>query len=213
MKHPVTLTAALLAGLSLSAAAQSPAASAAESPNIAVIAFQAAVMQTNEFQRNFADLQKKFEPKRQQLQALNTQIQGLQKELQAQGSTLSDTERESRSRSLNEKEKQMQREQEDDQNDFQQDMQQTFNGVATKVGDVLVAYAKDHNFSLVLDGGEQQTQVVLYAAPTTDITKAIIDAYNVKSGVPAPATPAAPAPSAVKPAPRTTTPHTTTPQH
>ena len=31
---------------------------------IAVIAFQAAVTQTNEFQRNFADLQKKYEPKR-----------------------------------------------------------------------------------------------------------------------------------------------------
>ena len=213
MKHHVTLAAALLAGLPLSAAAQTSATPAPGSPNIAVIAFQAAVMQTNEFQRNFADLQKKYEPKRQELQTLNTQIQSLQKELQAQGSTLNDTERESRSRSLNEKEKQMQRQQEDDQNDFQQDMQQTFNGVATKVGTVLVDYAKDHNFSLVLDGGEQQTQVVLYAAPTTDITKAIIDAYNVKSGVPAPATPAAPAPSAVKPAPRTTTPHPTTPQH
>jgi outer membrane protein len=43
--------------------------------------------------------------------------------------------------------------------------------------------------------------VVLYATPNTDITKAIIDAYNVKSGVPAPV---APPPSA--PAPATKTP-------
>jgi outer membrane protein len=38
----------------------------------------------------------------------------------------------------------------------------------------------------VLDGGDQQTQMVLYASPATDITKAILDAYNTKSGVPAP---------------------------
>ena len=31
-----------------------------------------------------------------------------------------------------------------------------------------------------------RTPTVLYAVPQTDITKAIIDAYNVKSGIPAP---------------------------
>ena len=31
---------------------------------VAVIAFQAAVTQTNEFQRDFADLQKKYDPRR-----------------------------------------------------------------------------------------------------------------------------------------------------
>ena len=45
------------------AAAAAPAGPA----KIAVIAFQAAVAQTNEGQRNFADLQKKFGPKREQL--------------------------------------------------------------------------------------------------------------------------------------------------
>ncbi len=212
MKHSISIAAALLAGLSLGAAAQTPAVSAAEGPaKIAVIAFQAAVTQTNEFQRNFADLQKKYEPKRLELKTLNDQIQALQKELQTQGETLSETERASRSKSLNEKEKEMQRQQEDDQNDFQQDMQQTFNGVASKVGEVLIAYSKEHNFTLVLDGGDQQAQTVLYATDSTNITKAIIDAYNLKSGVPAPATPAAAAPKPA--APRAPATHGTTPQH
>ncbi len=107
----------------------------------------------------------------------------------------------------------MQRNQEDDQNDFQQEMQDTFNGVASKVGEVLIAYAQQHGYTLVLDGGDQQTQLVLYASPTTDISKAILDAYNLKSGVPAPAAqPAAAAPT--KPASRPPVQHAPAqPQH
>jgi outer membrane protein len=201
MRTHLALTAALLSSLAVSVPAQTgvlPAAgdvSTTETPaKIAVIAFQAAVTQTNEFQRNFGDLQKKYEPKRDHLKSLNDEIGTLQKQLQAQGATLSDAERESRAKAISDKQKQLQREQEDDQNDFQQEMQETFNGVAQKVGEVLVAYAQQHGYTLVLDGGQQQTQMVLYANPATDISKAILDAYNLKSGVPAPAQPAAATP-------------------
>ena len=44
------------------------------------------------------------------------------------------------------------------QNDFQQEMQETFTGVASKVGDVLIAYAQQHGYTLVLDGGNQEAQ-------------------------------------------------------
>jgi outer membrane protein len=68
---------------------------------------------------------------------------------------------------------------------------------------VLNDYSKAHGYTLVLDVAQQQSPV-LYATESTNITKAIIDAYNVKSGVPAPTTPAAgtpaaPVPSAPKP--------------
>ena len=66
-------------------------------------------------------------------------------------------------------------------------MQQTINGVAQKMGTLMTKYAEDHGFTLVLDAGDEQAQTVLYAVPSTDITKEIIDAYNEKSGVPAPA--------------------------
>ncbi len=199
--HVAAIAAALLSGSALGVSAQSaPAADTPAGPaKIAVIAFQAAVGQTNEFQRNLADLQKKYEPKKQSLQTLSSQIETLQKQLQTQAATLSDAERERQSREISDKQKQLQREQEDDQNDFQQDMQDTFNGVASKVGDVLITYAQQHGYTLVLDGGEQQAQTVLYHTPATDISQAIVDAYNLKSGVPAPpnqpaaSTPRAPA--------------------
>ena len=195
----------MLSGLTVSAVAQPPAAVAAAAPagdepaRVAVIAFQAAVTETNEFKRDFADLEKKYDPKRRELKTLNDQIDALKKQLQTQGDSLSDAARESRTRDINEKEKQLQRETEDDTNDYQQDMQQTFNGVAGKVGDLMIEYAKKNGYTLVLDGGDQQTQLVLYAQTSTDITKAIIGAYNQKSGVPDQPNPAPDAPDAPKP--------------
>jgi outer membrane protein len=212
MKLTIATIATLASILTLSAAAQTPAVSAAAPsapvtpagpPKIAVIAFQEAVAQTNDFQRRFADLQKKYEPKREQLKGLSDEIASLQKDLQTQSATLSDAERSKRAKTLDDKQKQLKRDAGDAQNDFQQEMQQTFGGVADKFGQVMTSYAQEHGYTVVLDGGNQQLPVVLYANSSADITKAVIDAYNVKSGIPAPpAQPAAAAPAA----PRSTTP-------
>jgi outer membrane protein len=218
MKYLPFSVASILLGTALAAAqapathtpaAAAPAATAAPTQTkVAVVVFRAAVSQTNEFQRDFAELQKKYDPKRQQLQALNEQIDTLTKQLQAQGATLSDTERASKARSLDEKKKQMDRDSQDAQSDFQTDMQELVNRIAGKVGDVMTDYASKHGYTLVLDASQSQdSPTVLYAVPSIDITKAVIDAYNEKSGVPAPpaAAPEAPAPQATpKPA---TAPH------
>ena len=201
MQRSLLLVAAMSAGMVLSAQAQTSAPTPA-SFKIAVVSFQEAVSQTNEFQRNFADLQKKYDPKRQQLKALGDEIDNLTKQLQAAGANLSDAERATRAKSIDDKKKQAQRLAEDAQNDFQREMQDVYNSTASKVEDVLVAYAQQQGYSLVLDGGEQQQEgpFVLFAGPSVDISKAIVDAYNLKSGVAAPASlPSAPAP---KPAPK-----------
>jgi outer membrane protein len=210
--------AALASCLALSASAQTPAVAAAApdaaavtgAPKIAVITFQEAVAATNDFQRRYADLQKKYDPKRQQIKTLNDEIASLQKTLQAQSATLSDAERATKAKQLDDKQKELKRTGEDAQGDFQQDMQQTFGTVAQKVAETIDSYAKEHGYSVVLDR-DQQVPVVLYANESSDITKAIVDAYNVKSGIPAPehtATPPAPAPAGKG----VTTPHTTAPK-
>ncbi|HTW78746.1 MAG TPA: OmpH family outer membrane protein [Terracidiphilus sp.] len=190
------------------AAAQAPAThpSAATAPStaaapaqarVAVIVFRAAVSQTNEFQRDFADLQKKYDPKRQQLSQLNAEVDTLTKQLQAQGSSLSDDERAARARTIDEKKKQFDRDSQDAQSDFQSDMQDLVNRIASKVGEVMTSYAQQHGYTLVLDASQtQDSPTVLYAVPSIDITKAVIDAYNEKSGVPPPP---ATAPEAPKP--------------
>ena len=205
MKRSLALAFTLASGLALSAAAQTspaPAAAPAGPAKIAVVAFQVAVAQTNEGQRNFADLQKKYAPKEAQLKTLSDEIDKLTKALQAQGETLSDSERASRAKTIDDKKKVAQRELEDAQNDMNSEMQEMYNGLASKVYDVLAAYAQQQGYTLVLDVAQQQNPV-LYASESTNITKAVIDAYNVKSGVPAPPPSATPAAGAApKPAPK-----------
>ena len=201
MKRSLVLIFSLALGLALSAAAQtSPAAAPAGPAKIAVVAFQVAVAQTNEGQRNFADLQKKYAPKEAQLKSLSDEIETLTKQLQAQGDKLSDAERASKAKVIDDKKKQAQRQLEDAQNDMNTEMQEMYNGLASKVYDVLATYAQQQGYTLVLDVAQQQSPV-LYASDSTNITKAVIEAYNVKSGVPAPpAQPAGAAPAPARPA-------------
>ena len=203
MKRSLALISTLALGFALSAAAQtSPAAAPAGPAKIAVIAFQVAVAQTNEGQRNFADLQKKYAPRETQLKALGQEIETLTKQLQTQGDKLSEEERAARAKVIDDKKKKAQRDLEDAQNDMNSEMQEMYNGLASKVYDVLNGYAQQQGYTLVLDIAQQQTPV-LWANDSTNITKAVIDAYNVKSGVPAPpaqpAAAAAPAKPAAKP--------------
>jgi outer membrane protein len=220
MKRSLALFVLLASGLILSAAAQSspaPGATSAAAPagpaKIAVINFQLAVGQTNEGQRDLADLQKKYAPKEAALKNLSDEIDTLTKQLQTQGAPISDAERASKAKAIDDKKKQLDRESSDLRDSGQQDMQDMFNALASKVNDVLEAYAEQQGFTLILDVSQQQSPV-LYASNGTVITKQIIDAYNLKSGVPAPpaqpaaapgaqsrpATPARPAASAPKPA-------------
>jgi len=205
MKRSLAIALSLASGIVLSASAQtlpSPAAASAPAgpPKVAVIAFQVAVAQTNEGQRDFADLKKKFEPREQQLKTLSGEIDSLTKELQAKGATLTGTESTAREKFIDEKKKKLERDAQDARTDFQQAMGDIYNGLASKVYDVLSSYAEQQGYTLVLDEG-RQGGAVLVASPSLDITKPVVDAYNVKSGVPAP-----PAAAAVAPKPAATAP-------
>ena len=165
---------------------------------IAIIAFQQAVAATNEGQRNFAQLRVKFEPKQAQLKSQSDEIDSLKKQLQDAGTTLSEPERDSRLRTIDEKTKSLQRSAEDAQNEASGAMNDMYQQLAQKVYAVLETYSQQNQFTLVLDTSAQQTPV-LWAPPSSDITKAVVDAYNAKSGVPpqpaAGGTPSAPRPS------------------
>jgi outer membrane protein len=201
MKHTFAFVVPVALGMALSAAAQSlpapsaPPAAVSGPAKIAVIAFQVAVAQTNEGQRNYTDLEKKYAPREEKAKALNDEIESLTKQFQAQGANLADAERASRMKAIEDKKKELDRLTEDLKTDSNSDVQQMYNTLASKVFDVMSAYAGQQGYTMVLDMSEQSTPV-LYAAPSLDITKAVIEAYNAKSGVPPPppALPAAPGP-------------------
>jgi outer membrane protein len=207
MNRTLALATALAAGLATSsafaqaAAAPAPAAAPQAIPaKIAVIAFEQVVVATNEGQRAVADIQKKYEPKKNAIDAQAAEVDSLKKQVEALPASTTDEERAKRLRVIDTKEKALQRDAEDAQTSYQNDLQEAIGKVAQKVGGTAVKYAQDNGFTILINVGGQQASPVLWEAPQTDISQAVVNAYNVASGV------AAPPPSAPTPARKTAAP-------
>ncbi|MFP5232924.1 MAG: OmpH family outer membrane protein [Acidobacteriota bacterium] len=166
---------------------------------IAIIAFEQGVIATNEGQRAVADIQKKYEPKKDAIEALSTEVDSLKKQYQALPANMSDEERATRLKNIDDKEKALQRNVEDAQNAYNQDVQQAYGKIAQKFGGTAVKYAQDHGFTVLLnEGAAQGLPTVLWWQQETDITQAVINAYNAASGI-APLPPQAPTPQHATP--------------
>lgn len=185
--------------LALSAPVISIAQTAAGSPagdKVAIVNIQQAIANTNEGKKELEALQQKFSPRQTALQTQNDEVENLKKQLDAQGSKLSDEERNNRVKTATDKQKALQRDYEDFQNDVQQSEQEILNRLGKKMLDVMEKYAKENGYAMVLDVSNPQSPV-LYASPATNITKQLVEAYNTASPVAAPAA----KPAAHNPAP------------
>ncbi len=178
------------------APAQAAPAPQAVDAKVALIAFEQAVFSTNEGQTAVQTVQKKYEPKKAQIDTLSTEVDTLRKQAQAAPATASEEERARRQRDIDAKEKQLNRDAEDAQNAYNADLQEAYGKVAQKFSTVMKTYCQQNGFTLLLDVSSQQSPV-MWALQSTDITAAAIDAYNKSSGV---AAPPPSAPSASRPA-------------
>jgi outer membrane protein len=175
---------------------------------VGVIDMQGAIAGSNEGQRDFEALAKKFEPRRLELQKQNTDIEDLKKQLSTQGDKMNPEAHEALVKSIESKTKSLQRSAEDAQNEFQQQQNEIAQRILQKMAPVITKYVSDNGYGLLLDASAPWPQgPVVVATQAMDITKAVVDAYNVQSGVPAPAKPAA----STTPRPTSTTPATTKP--
>ena len=205
MNRHLTLLAAL--GLSLSplafasAQAPAPAAPAAVTPQavdakIALINFEQVLLASNEGQTVNANTQKKYEPKKNQIESQAAEVENLKKQLQGLPATTTDEERASRLRAIDTKEKQLNRDAEDAQTAYNTEWQEALGKVAAKLNTVMQAYAQQNGYTILLDVSSQSSNV-LWALPSTNVSQAVVDAYNKQSGV---AAPPPPSPSASRPA-------------
>ncbi|HEX9199797.1 MAG TPA: OmpH family outer membrane protein [Acidobacteriaceae bacterium] len=167
---------------------------------IALIEIEQAAAATNEGQKAVEDVQKKYEPTKARLDALKTEIDSLTKQLQGAPATMSEDEKASRARTIDTKQKQLQRDADDAQNAYSTDVQEAIGKVLQKLGPVVIKYVQQNGYTMLLDntGQPQQGGLTVLWAPGTDISQAVVDAYNASSGVAAP-TPSAP--SATRPRP------------
>ncbi len=229
MNRTLLLATALTAGLTSAtlfaqtaaqpSASQPAAAATSTAPQaipakVALIAFEQAVFSTNEGQIAVQTVQKKYEPKKAQIDALSGEVDTLKKQAQAAPATSSEEERQARLRTIDTKEKQLNRDAEDATNAYQADLQEAYGKVAQKFSGVMKNYCQQNGFTLLLDVSNQQTSNVMWALQSTDITQAAVDAYNKSSGVaaPPPSAPSASGPAGNRPASTTPRPASTTPR-
>ena len=198
--------------------APQPAAETAPAPTppqaipakIALVAFEQAVLATNEGQRTIQDIQTKYKPKKDQIETLSAEVDSLKKQLQSAPATLPDAERATRLKSIDTKEKQVTREAEDAQNAYNAELQEAYSKLAPKVSATLKKYVSDNGYTILLDVSSQQSNV-MWIGPNIDVTQAVVTAYNTSSGI-APPTPSAPSAAPTRPRPATTTPKPSAPK-
>jgi len=177
-----------------------PSAAATAKPmgtKVGSINIEQAIFTSNEGQKDFQELSKKFEPKQADLKSKSEELESLQKQLQTQQDKLNDDAREKLVKQIEGKKKAFDREQQDAQEDFQNQQGEIGNKILTKMAPIIVKYAGDNGYGMIIDTSQQWPRgPVIWYGPAVDITQNVVEAYNVQSGVappPAGSTPAKPA--------------------
>jgi len=238
IKKFALVTVAVLFGFSLLALAQTtpaagaPAAATPDAPSAAAVAaakatgtkvgtinIEQAIFASNEGRRDFEALSKKFEPKQNELKGLADEIDSLKKQLSAQQDKLNEESRDKLVKQIEVKQKSFDRATQDAQEDFQSQQGEIGNKILTRMAPLIVKYSSENGYGMILDTSQQWPRgPVIWYGPAVDITQPIVEAFNIQSGVPAPAAgstaakPVRPATSpASKPAAPATKPPATTP--
>jgi Skp family chaperone for outer membrane proteins len=213
------LLAVVVATLTLSAFAQTGSAAPASSgiPNapsapgtnpvptgpgrVGTINIQEAIVACNEGQRDMGALQKKYEPKQTELKSQNDELESLKKQLDTQGSKLNDDAAAALRKQIESKQKSFDRAVQDAQEEVGNQQQEIAGRILNKMAPLIVKYAQENGYTMIIDTSKPwpQSPVLWWNPDAVDITKNVVDAYNVQSGVAAPPSSTGTAP---KPAPR-----------
>jgi len=173
----------------------------AQQGKFAVINIQGALMGTKDGQKAAAELNAKTAPKKKELELKQNEINGLQDQLNKGSNTLSEAAKNDLYKNIEAKKKGLQREVEDAQADLEADQQKLLQQLGQKILAVIEKYSRDNGITMVVDVSSPQTPI-LYASPSVDITKEIIELYDKNAaGGSAPA----PAPTTSAPAPKPAT--------
>ncbi len=198
VKQAVLTAAVLLMAPAAQVYAQAGSPAPAAPQKIGILNVRQAVFGSAEGKQAMAELQSQFAPRSNELDGMRKQIDDLQTRLRAGDRTLSDEEKARIARQGDVLTRRLQAKQQEFEEDAQAAQGEVFDRVARKMDEVMSRYARENNYTLVIDVSSQN--VVVFATPQTDITQDIVklydQAYPVRAGAPtgAPAQPGTPRP-------------------
>lgn len=168
---------------------------------VGTININEAIFGSNEGRRDMEALGKKFEPKQTELKGQNDELESLKKQLTDQGPKLNEDALANLKQQIDGKQKSFDRAVQDAQEDFGNQQQEIASRILKKMAPMIVKYSQENGFGLIVDTSKPWPQSnVLWWGEAVDITKPVVDAYNVQSGVAAPAPTGTAKPAAPRPA-------------
>jgi outer membrane protein len=168
MKKSLSVLVLFLAFMTLPVAARAQ-------EKIGVLSLTPTIASTGEGKKAISDLEKKFAPRRQELQRMQQEIQEIQGKLSKQGATLSDDEQRRLARDLEDKQRVFKRSADDAQSDYNADSEDSVRRIGQKMVKVIADYATQNGFVLIIDA----TQIpIYYASKETDISAEIAKRYD-----------------------------------
>jgi outer membrane protein len=120
-----------------------------------------------------------FQPRRTELQTLQTQIDKMTADLQKAAPVQDPKVSAQQQDAIDQKKKELQRKGEDAQTAYQQRLQAMLGPVYDEIGKALDVYAKAHGITLILD--VTKIQGIVSASEQLDITKPFISEFNSKN--------------------------------
>lgn len=177
-----------------------PAGSVTLPTKVAVIDIQVAIMNTSEGKAAGASLTAKYQPRKDEFDKRQRDIQAMQDQLKKGSATMSDDAKTKQERDIDNKTKALQRDTQETSDDYEQEMGKVFNEIGGKMMQIIEQYSYQNGYAVVLDASNRQQSSVLWAAPSSNITADIIKLYDQAhpaastptAGAAKPATPAAP---------------------
>jgi outer membrane protein len=186
--------------------AQGGASAAGAAPaKIGLLNVRQAIVATAEGKQASAQMQSQFAPQQADLENVQKQIQDLQSRLTNGARTLSDDEKARLQRQGEFLVRQSQRKTDDLNEAVNVAQTDIFESIGGKLSDVVDRYARENNYSVILDTSAQGSPVI-YSATQMDVTADIVRLYDqahpLKAAAPA-AVPAQPGRPAATPPPAT----------
>jgi len=123
-------------------------------------------------------LNNEFQPRKNELQTLQTKIQALSDDITKTAPLADQRTIQTKQDQLDQMKKDFQRKGEDAQIAYDRRRKEIFTPLQDDIGKALEAYAKSHNINVIIDGSQVP---LVYAADALDITRAFINDFNSKN--------------------------------
>jgi outer membrane protein len=140
---------------------------------VAIVNLQKAVLETDEIKKASTVMEAKYKPRQQAAEKLQTELQGIQQQLQTgQGKLTPQAEQELQATGAR-RQRELQHLSEDLQREVEAERTEILQKSSTQMQEVVKKLAEEKGFDVVID-----TQVTIYFKPALEITTDATAAYN-----------------------------------